>query len=154
MKKIPTLFLKGALIVIGLGVLGLCVIGLPAAIISDNVGYYRPLLLGLYVPAIPFFIALFQAGKLLRYIENNTAFSDLSVKALKIIKYSGAAICIMYTLGLPYIYIVAQKDDAPGVMLIGLIIIFASFVIAVFAGLLESLLQNAIDIKKENDLTV
>ncbi len=154
MKKVPTLFLKGALIVIGLAVAGLCIIGLPAAIMSDNVGYYRPLLFGMYVPAIPFFIALFQAGKLLKYIETNTAFSAWSVKALKNIKYSGIAICSMYTLGLPYIYMVAEKDDAPGVILIGLIIIFASFVIAVFAGLLESLLQNAIDIKSENDLTV
>ncbi len=154
MKKVPTLFLKGALAVVGLAVLAFCVFALPAGIRSDNTGYYRPLLVGLYVPAIPFFIALNQARKLLKYIESNTAFSDLSVKALKNIKYSGIAISIMYTLGLPYIFIVAEKDDAPGVILMGLIIIFASFVIAIFAGLLQSLLQNAIDIKTENDLTV
>jgi len=36
----------------------------------------------------------------------------------------------------------------------GLVIIFASVVIAAFAALLQKLLQNAIEIKSENDLTV
>jgi hypothetical protein len=55
---------------------------------------------------------------------------------------------------MPYIFYVADRDDAPGVSVIGFIIIFASFVIAVFAAVLERLLQNAIEIKSENDLTV
>ena len=38
--------------------------------------------------------------------------------------------------------------------LVGLVIIFASMVIAVFAAVLQRLLQEAIDIKSENDLTV
>ena len=45
-------------------------------------------------------------------------------------------------------------DDAPGVILIGLILIFASMVIAVFAAVLQKLLKEAIDIKSENDLIV
>ncbi|WP_219914085.1 DUF2975 domain-containing protein, partial [Bacillus paranthracis] len=38
--------------------------------------------------------------------------------------------------------------------IIGMIIIFASMVIAVFAAVLQRLLKDAIDIKSENDLTV
>ena len=41
----------------------------------------------MYVAAIPFFVALYQAFKLLSYIDKNQAFSELSVKALKKIKY-------------------------------------------------------------------
>ena len=48
----------------------------------------------------------------------------------------------------------AEIDDAPGIIVIGLVIIFASMVIAVFAAVLQRLLQEAIDIKSENDLTV
>ena len=47
-----------------------------------------------------------------------------------------------------------QRDDAPGIIIIGMIMIFASMVIAVFAAVLQRLLKDAIDIKSENDLTV
>jgi capsular polysaccharide biosynthesis protein len=47
-----------------------------------------------------------------------------------------------------------KLDDAPGAIVIGLVIIFASIVIAVFAAVLEKLLRTAIDIKSENDLTI
>lgn len=150
----PTFFLRMVVILIGLVVLGLCVFVLPMGIMSDNVGYYRPLLLGLYIPAIPFFVALHQSMRLLRYIDEQRAFSDLSVQALRKIKKCGAAISVLYTLGMPYIFYVGDRDDAPGVVAIGLIIIFASLVIAVFAAVLEKLLRNAIEIKTENDLTV
>ncbi len=148
------MFLRGVVFLMGLGVLGLCIFALPAAIRSDNTGAYRPILVGMYVPGIPFFIALYQTLNLLSYIDKNKAFSPLSVKALKNIKYCAIAISALYTAGMPYIYRVAEQADAPSVIVIGLVIIFASIVIAVFAAVLEQLLQNAIAIKSENDLTV
>lgn len=154
MNKGTTNFLRGVIFLIGCGVLAICIFVLPAGIATDQTGLYRPILIGMYIPAIPFFFALYQSLKLLRFIDNNTAFSDLSVTALKNIKYCGLAISGLYLLGMPYIFRAGDMDDAPGVVAIGLIIIFASFVIAVFAGLLQKLLQNAISIKEENDLTV
>lgn len=56
--------------------------------------------------------------------------------------------------GLPLFYIVAEADDAPGLIIIGLVIIFAATVVAVFAAVLQKLLKNAIAIKSENDLTI
>lgn len=154
MKRGSTIILRGVVILIGLIVLGLCVFALPAGLRSDNTGYYRPILSGLYVPAIPFFFALYQALKLLGYIDNNTAFSLDSVHALKKIKYCALTISALFAAGMPYIFYVADRDDAPGVALIGFVIIGASAVIATFSAVLQKLLQNAIDIKSENDLTV
>ncbi len=57
-------------------------------------------------------------------------------------------------LNLPLIYIIAEWDDAPGLILIGMVFVGASLVIAVFAAVLRRLLQEAIQIKSENDLTV
>lgn len=48
----------------------------------------------------------------------------------------------------------ADKDDAPALIFVGMVIPFASLVIAVFAAVLQRLLQEAINIKSENDLTV
>lgn len=154
MKKGTTNFLRAVVYLIGAVVLGLCVFLLPLGIATDQTGLYRPILIGMYIPAIPFFFALYQSFKLLRYIDDNTAFSNLAVDSLRKIKHCGLAISGLYTLGMPLILRAGDADDAPGVVAIALIIIFASFVIAVFAGLLQKLLQSAIRIKEENDLTV
>lgn len=107
-----------------------------------------------YAAAIPFYVALYQAFKLLHYIDKNKAFSELSVKSLSNIKQCAITISSLFVLGMPLFYLLAEADDAPGIILIGLVLIFASMVIAVFAAVLQSLLKNAIDIKSENDLTV
>lgn len=154
MKRGSTLFLKGVIVLIGTAVLAVCVFALPRTIGTIDMSGYDPILLGMYVPAIPFFLALYQALKLLIYIDKGKAFSELSVRSLNIIKYCAITISALYTAGLPYIFYVADKDDAPGVVAIGFIIIFASIVIATFAAVLQKLLQDALEIKSENDLTV
>jgi len=142
----------------GLPVLALCIIGLPwLANNPVNPAYsymLYPILIGLYITAIPFYIALYNSFRLLGYIDKNTAFSELSVKALKNIKYCAITISTLYVIIIPFIYLLAEKDDAPGLIVIGMVPIFASIVIAVFAAVLQKLLRNAIDIKNDNDLTI
>jgi len=160
MKKGSTLFLKVAVIFIGIPILALCIFGLPliakdAAESSSKLAYILyGILVIMYTSAIPFFLALYQTLKLLSYIDEEKAFSDLSVKALGKIKNYATTISILYVVGLPFFYIVGEVDDAPGVILIGLVFIFAPMVIAVFAAVLQKLLKNAIDIKNDNDLTI
>lgn len=156
MNRGSTLFLRTVIWGIGVLVLAILVAALPVAISSELKGDfdYGPIFLGLYVPAIPFFFALYQAFKLLGYIDKNRAFTPAAVKTLQNIKRCALLISGMFALGMPYIFYVADRDDAPGVALIGFIIIGASFVIATFAAVLQKLVQNAVDIKSENDLTV
>lgn len=135
-------------------ILGLCLFALPAGIATDKTGMYRWILLGLYVPAIPFFFAIYQTMKLLQRIDMNTAFSDDSVTSLRNIKYCGILIAALFSAGMPYIFYAADKDDAPGVVAIALVIIGASIAVAVFAAVLQRLLHSAIEFKTENDLTV
>jgi len=160
MKRGTTLFLKAAVILIGLPVLALCIFVVPeianytAELYPDMAFLKYFLLTDLYASAIPFYFALYQAFKLLNYIDKNKAFSERSVQALKNIKKCAITISGLYVAGLPLFYLLAEKDDAPGVIAIGLVVIFASVVIAVFAAVLQRLLKEAIDIKSENDLTV
>ncbi|MBE6069535.1 MAG: DUF2975 domain-containing protein [Clostridium lundense] len=158
MKQYSTIFLRIAVIIIAIPVLALCIFGLhwltrnPANPNYAHIIY--PIIIGIYVSAIPFFGALYQALRLLSYIDKNKAFSELSVKALRNIKYCANIISIVYVVILPFVYLVAEKDDAPGLIVMGMVPIFASMAIAVFAAVLQRLLQDAIDIKSENDLTV
>lgn len=160
MKSGSTLFLKIAVIFMGLPILALCIFLVPeianfAAELYPDIAYLKYLVfIDLYAAAIPFYFALYQAFKLLSYIDKNKAFSELSVRALKNIKYCAIAISTIFAVGMPLFYLVAERDDAPGIILIGMVIIFASIVIAVFAAVLQRLLQEAINIKSENDLTV
>ncbi|MBI2048602.1 MAG: DUF2975 domain-containing protein [Parcubacteria group bacterium] len=153
MKQGSTFFLKSVIYLIGLAVLALCVI-IGGVITSGNAGMYLTVTLVMLVAAVPFFYALYQGLLLLGYIESNSAFSDLSVKAIKNIKYCAFTISAIYAAAMPLIITVAEKDDAPGAVMIGLVCIFAPLITGVFAAVLQKLLQNAIDIKSENDFTV
>lgn len=146
--------LRLTIVLLAVIVLSICFFGLPRVIGTIQMGGYDPILIGLYIPAVPFFFALYQAVKLLGYIDKNQAFSKPSVSAFRSIKYAAASISGLFAAGMPYIFYVADKDDAPGVVAIGLVIIFASFVIMTFAAVMQKLVQNAVDIKSENDLTV
>lgn len=158
MKKVithsSTLFLRFVIFLIAFAVLALCIFGIPSAIGTFSFGGYDPLLVAMYIPALPFFIGLHQTLTLLGYIDKNKAFSELSVASLKNIKFCATAIAIFYAALLPYVYYLAELDDAPGVIVIGMVLCFAPTVVAVFAAVLQKILQNAIDIQKENDLTV
>ncbi|MED3553673.1 DUF2975 domain-containing protein [Cytobacillus praedii] len=160
MKQVSTLFLKIAVILIGIPILALCIFMVPelgniAAELLPKFAIIKYLVfIVFYASAIPFYIALYQAFKLLRYIDKNEAFSQISVTALKKIKYCAITISSLHILVLPLFYLFAEIDDAPGVIFVGLVVPFASLVIAVFAAVLQKLLQEAIDIKSENDLTV
>lgn len=158
--KRETWFLKLAVIVLALPVIAGCIFALPY-IWQEATGSgswiqasIQPIIIGMYVAAVPFFYALYQTFKLLGYIDRNEAFSLETVRALRHIKYSAVLITIVYVATLPFFYWFAERDDAPGFILIGLVFVFASFVVAVFAELLQKLLKRAIEMKQENDLTV
>jgi hypothetical protein len=160
MKQGSTLFLKAVVILIGIPELAFCIFVVPG--IASYMAELYPahtylkyfFYIDLYATVFPFYYALYQAFKLLGYIDKNKAFSELSVDALKKIKYSSLTFGGIFVMGMPLLYLFAERDDAPGVILIGLILIFASMVMAVFAAVLQRLLKEAIDIKSENDLTV
>jgi hypothetical protein len=158
MKQGSTLFLKIAVFLIGAPVLALGIFGVTYLVNNPaNPNYAHilyPIVTGMYISIIPFFVALYQAFKLLSYIDKSLAFSEFSVKALQKIKFCAMTMSGVYIVILPFVFLVAELDDAPGLVIVGMVPIFAPMVIAVFAAVLQRLLQEAITIKHENDLTV
>lgn len=159
MKQYSTLILRAAIFIAGAIVLAICggaawqAIKLDSSAASVILAYV--FLAGSCLASVPCFIALYQSYKLLGYIDTNRAFSELSVKALRIIMHSALTEFFICTLGgLPFFYILAEKEDAPGLVLIGAAIAGIAFIIFVFASVLSRLLQEAIVMKSENDLTI
>ncbi len=159
-KRVSTLFLKTVLIIIGTAVVLLCVFSFPniwlrAPEALKVFGYVLyPGLFGVYATSIPFLFALYQAFKLLHYIDKNKAFSQESVTALRTIKYCAIAMSILYATAMPLVVLIAELDDAPGAAAMGMAVVCAPLVVATFAAVLQKLVQHAIDLQLENDLTV
>ncbi|MBP1933107.1 DUF2975 domain-containing protein [Ammoniphilus resinae] len=158
MKKGTTTFLKIAVFIIGLLVIVFCSFWLPglaseAAAMNPEYAYLKlPVLIGLYLTAIPFFLALNRAWRLLNDIESGNAFSERSVIFLRHIKNCAGSIIFLYVAGI--LLLAINNALHPGIAVAGVIILFATLVIAVFAAVLQKLLKSALDIKEENDLTV
>ena len=112
MLKRETLFLKLAIIIIVLPILVLGIFGL--YLLADNpvkpqyASILYPIIIGLYVSAIPFYIALYKAFKLLEFIDKNIAFSELSIRALKTIKYCAITISTLYVIIFPFVTLAAE----------------------------------------------
>lgn len=161
MKNGSTLFLRLALLGLGMVVLILGVGLLPNMFthwseeFSSMMWTRYPAIFGLAVSAIVFWVALYQLTNLLGLIEKNKAFTKASVRAMKNVKRCGFIISGIYAAWTPLIFHIADREDAPGLILIfGAIFVAVPFIVAIFAGVAQQLFQNAIDIKKENDLTV
>ena len=158
MKKSSTLFLKLVIGLIAVGVLA-GMIWFPQtegrATNLDLISIYTdPFIIYVYVASIPFFVALYQVFKLLGHIDKNKIFSQAAVKTVRNIKYCALAVIGFLVVAIFYIRVMAQGDDPAGPTMVGLVAIFTSVVIATATADFQKLLQNAVDIKSENDLTV
>lgn len=158
MKNFKTILLKAAVYVIGFTVLMLSIFWLPlmaneTAMVYPEFSYLKwPVLLGMYVTVIPFAYALFHALKLLKSIEQEIVFTKTALQSLKEIIYCASYIIVFYIIGI--IFLSVQGAMHPGIGLMALVIMFASFIIALFAAVLRELLRKMVEIKTENDLTV
>ncbi len=158
MKQGKILLLKAAVYVMGIVILCLCVFALPtlaheAADMNPEFAYLQyPVLIGLYLTAIPFFYALYQALKLLNYLINNHVFSKTAVHSLGMIKQCAGSIIIIYVIGM--LFLVTQNALHPGVALIGLAILFLTLMILLFSAVLQDLLKKVMSLKSENELII
>lgn len=154
-KSLPTFFLKAVVVLLGLVVLLFCLFVLPLGIrTTPPSNPYYPILIGMYLPTLPFFFALYYSLTLLTLIERQQIFTAPAVVALSRLKLAAATLGGLYALGLPYIFFVADQDDAPGVFLLGLIFTFGPLLVSVLAANLKHLIQPATTLKTDNDLTV
>ena len=118
--------------------------------------YFKdPFLAYIYLAFVPFFIGLYQAFKILGYARRNEIFSQHSVRALRTIKYCGLTTAIFIVGAEAYIFILVRgTDDVAGGVMMGAFIIFVSAITATTGAVVERILQNAVEIKSENDMTV
>jgi len=105
-----------------------------------------PFLAYAYTASIAFFVALYQAFKVLGYARQDKVFSQASIKALRTIKFCATAI-IAFVAGGEIFIMVGNSDDRAGGVFMGILIAFGSLVIAAAARTCEGILKSAADMK-------
>ena len=160
MKKSSTVFLQMVIVLIGVGGLALMLWephleGRNAHATLFQIYFNDPFLAYAYIASIAFFVVLYQAFKLLGYVGRSEVFSQRSVKALRTIKYCAMSLVGFLVGAEAYFFIVRRdKDDIAGGVMMGLLLIFVSVLVAAAAAVFEKMLQSAVELKSENDLTV
>jgi len=158
MKRSSTIFLQIVIVLIGIGALALMlwephIEGRNAHATPFAIYFKDPFLAYAYIASIPFFVALYQAFKVLGYAGQNKVFSQAAVKSLRTIRFCAIAIIGFVVVGEIFIMF-GNSDDRAGGVFMGILITFGSVIIAAAAATFERILQNAVDLKSENDLTV
>jgi hypothetical protein len=158
MKSGAILVLRAVVVLIGIGALAFLLVephfeGRNAHASLFAIYFKDPFLAYAYVAAIPFFVGLFQAFKVLGYAGRNKAFSPPAVKAVRTIKFCALAL-IGFVVGAEIIIMLNESDDRAGGVFMGGLIFCASLVVAAAMTVLERILQNVLDMKSEHDLTV
>jgi hypothetical protein len=157
MNRGSTIFLRLVISLIAIAALAVCIFPLPrmlakeAAKTPDTAWQIYLFLAGAYMQAALFLFALYQAFKLLSYIDGNKAFSELSVRALRHIKHSAVTIGLLMVTGIVWVMVLSAGtgEDSAGPVMVGLIGTLASSVVAAVAAVLQTQVQKAIDIKEE-----
>lgn len=158
LRKSSIIFLQVVIVLIGIGALALLlwephVEGRNAHATLFEMYFKDPFLAFVYIGSVPFFVALYKAFRVLGYAAQNKIFTQAAVKDLRTIKY--CAITIIGFVVVEEIFIMlGNSDDRAGGVFMGILITFGSIVIAAAAAVFERIVQNAVDIKSENDLTV
>ena len=120
MKRSSTIFLRVVIVLIGIGVLALMLWephleGRNVHATLFEIYFKDPFLAYAYIASISFFVALYQAFKLLGYIGQNKVFSPSSVRALRTIKYCAISLVGFIVAAEAYLFIVQRgKDDIAG----------------------------------------
>ena len=160
MKRISTIFLQIIILLFGTGVLAFLLWepqgeGRNVHATLFEIYFKDPFLAYLYLAFVPFFVGLYQGFKILGYARRDEIFFPGSVWALQIIKYC-ALITALFIVGAEaYIFIfIRGTDDIAGGVMMGAFVLLACAVVGTAAAVFERILQNAVDIKSENDLTV
>jgi len=158
MNRSSTLFLQFVIVLIAIGALAIMLWephleGRNKHATPFEIYFHDPLLAYAYIASVPFFVTLYQAFKVLKYARQNKVFSPAAVKAMRTIKYCAIAIIGFIAVSVVF-FLFSDPDDRPQGVFMRILVAFPTIVVATVAAMFERVLQNAVDLKSENDLTV
>src|ERR1043165_8625979 len=116
---VQTVFLQTVVVLIGVGALAFMlwephVEGRNKHATVFEIYFNDPFLAYAYIASIPFFVALYQAFKVLGYAGANKLFTPGTVKAVRTIKYCGMAMIGFVVVSVIFMVQADPEDRPPG----------------------------------------
>ena len=157
MKRSSTIFLQVVIVLIGIGALTFMLwephIEGANAHATLFQKYFNFFVVYAFIGSTPFFAALYYAFKVLGYVRQNKTFSQVTVNSLRTIKY--CALALIGFVAVSVIFMIGgDREDRPAGLFMRILVTFPAIVVLTTAAISERVLQNAVDMKSENDLTV
>lgn len=143
MKRVPTIFLQGVVALIGVGAFAFMLWephleGRNAHATLFEIYFKDAFLAYAYIGSIPFFVAVYQAFRLLGRAGQNKIFSAESVGALRLIKRCALTLIAFLAGGEAYFFIFQRgKEDIAGGVAMGLALMVLSALMAAAAARFE-----------------
>lgn len=146
MKKVSTIFLQAVIILIGLSALVFMLWephfeGRNVNASAVEIYFNDPFLAYAYISSIAFFVALYQAFKVLGLVRQNKTFSPATAKALRAIKYCAITL-IGFIIGGGAWLLLGESDDRPPIIMIDTILTIISLSVAASATTFEQILRE------------
>jgi len=150
MEKYSMKIFKILLVLIAVFILTISIIGLISLIqepVNPIYGYILyPILIAIYLSTILIYLAFYQAWRFISMIEKNQIFNLTSIAYLKKIKIYGLIFSAIYIIALPFFYLLANADDAPGVIFFGMTPLVGGFIVYLFSEMFEKIIRKGISI--------
>ena len=149
MKRASIVFLRLVIVLVAIGAVAVLlwepqIEGRNARATPFEIYFRDPFLAYAYVASIPFFVALYQAFKLLGDVGANQIFSQASITAMRIIRFCALAIVGFVVAGESIFILFNDSDDRAGGVVIGVVIAFGSLAVAAAAAMFEGILRDAV----------
>lgn len=146
MSFAATVFLRGVLVLIGIGALTFLLVephfeGRNAHATLFAIYFKDPFLAYMYVASVAFFVGLYHALKVLAYAGRNRGLSPAAISSVRTVKYCALAL-IGFVVGAEVFIMLSASDDRAGGVFMGLLILLASTAVAAAAAVLERTLQK------------
>jgi len=142
----------------GLVILLLCVFAVPyeanrtAEIFPEYAHFKIPVMVFLYITALPFYAGLYQAMKICREILQGNEFTHQNVTSLVRISQFAFSEVVLYFIGAVTLFVLNMLH--PGILLLVLAIISVAAAIAIFSAVLSYIIKKAVLLREENEGTI
>lgn len=158
MKRVGILLLRAILLPIGFGVFAFLlwephIEGRNVNATLFAIYFEDPFLAYSYIASIPFFAGLYQIFKALGYVGNSKGVSIETMASLRTIRFCAISVLGFVAVGEVFIFL-SESDDRAGGVFMGILIAFASIVMAAAMTVFERKLQKALSIKLETDVAI
>lgn len=141
------LFLKTCLIILLLLLIGLAGYGVSALMkgITSSLIFEKPgyiVLIVAYMALIPLIFSIFHGLRILQFISKSSKSIDLIFLSAQMIRKSFLFIAFLALCILPIFFYIGQMDDAPGLVLVGIILIVVPLAVSAIFRCFQYILKD------------